>query len=599
MRWLVGGVVAVLLWGGSGAAVAARQDEIPADVVAGRDYPVAKSGVAGGELCDLVLGGRRVGGCAGGSPLTGSLRVEPDHPRGSQTLVCRGCWEVPPPRPDEPDVPRPTTVPSEPSEPPTSSTSDEPSESTGPTEPTESTEPTEPTGGVARHREGLWRQPEVVLGTVTVLPPPVTPTTGGGEPALATLSPHWWVAPAVIGLLACALLAAWLILRRRFGDPPDPPEDPPVPDTPPPAAADEDADDGDDGGRPVRVFLTPASLPGVPLPAGLSLAPNSPYLLAVDIGALPGAGPETVPLTVVAFDSPTPTLGGEDVQEVRLTGAAAGRLDFPLHTPPEPERLRWRCGLYCHGVLLQSFVVEADVGQPGGWHVHRDHVTGLDPATLTGIEPHELSLMVDELAVHAFLADARTAVTAPVPAGAAELPPREAGTDRRAMARTLGPLARQGLTLWTAIRPPVDAAVRARGLDPEPLWRRLAGEARVQVAWPRGRTCPLPLGIVYDYPLDEVDPAELGLCERYLADLDAGETPACLSGECVSASPAVVCPAGFWGYRLRLSCANQECTCKCMGANLSILPRIEESISRSTKEGEFTRSSERDSTKRV
>lgn len=590
----------------------AQPDVIPAEISVNVSYDIVRSGVVGDPNCRLLLGGTDVGGCETGEPLRGRLRAPAGYPPGSQTLICRNCREASPP----------TTVPTVPTDEPIimpdltgldietaanilddlgwDGDFNNTQEDSEPEQYDRIVEQTPPAGAelapdelvsLVFGREPVVEIPtccgfrrvhraEVVLGTITVLASGATPTAltaptaptpspsetgvddsvGQPEPAAGT----WpnWLLPAMLALLLLIVAISTLFIRRHG---PGPPRDPV--DTP-------DGDAGMPGIRDVRVYLADADTPRQPARRDQPLVPSGAYVLTVEIGPLPGAE-LAVPLAVVVFDGPTRVLTASPVREVRLSGAAVPPIGFELRTPSQPSGFRLRCGLFCRGVLLQSFVVDATVGPrgtPGGWRSDRDYVTsfGLDPRALTGLVPHELSLMInhstpDEHGVYAYFGNRRVAMTGRIPSGhiraQQELAHRmyeSTGTARYDLTRLaplLGALARVGADLHSMLMTSIDPALEQRQEDPGQLWDELRGPARVQVAWPQGSACPLPAAVVYDFGLSEdVESANTVLCRYFFDDLNQRSQIRCLAGGCLSTSDEVVCPAGFWGFRLLLGC---------------------------------------------
>ncbi|MGW4130725.1 CHAT domain-containing protein [Amycolatopsis japonica] len=535
----------------------AQQDAIPSQVHPGSAHDIVKYGVAADEDCMLYLGGEPSAPCSGPSrgPLRGRLAVGSGQPPGPTELHCQPCHRVGAPSTSTRKPPTTTTGPVTTSESPVTSP---PATFTSPIVEESSAEPSSksPTG-YARRPAGT----RILLATVTVLA-----TSGTAQPTpapsventtLLDLPRQTWLAILAGLLLAAAALAGLCFVRRRGDKPP--------PSQPPTGLAEP-------GIRPVRVGIS--DLAGGPAPSDVPLTPDTGYVLWVDIGELPGAdATRWVPLDVVTFDSTPaglrPMVAGTPNRRVRLGAGDTGRVVFDLRTPVRSARRRLRVGLYCRGVLWQSFAIEADVGLPedgGGWRAERDYVAGygLDPSLLDTAAPHALSIMVnhntaDEHGIHVFFADGAVAMAAGIPAAHLDrLQGRARDLYRRLEAvqgsldSALGALALHGRNVYTAIRPRIDPALVRAGLDPVPLWQRLRDRVRVQVIWPDGCAQPLPAAVVYDFPLAEVGSAELRACRAFFDDLNARVEPRCFGGRCLSDSDTVVCPAGFWGFRLLL-----------------------------------------------
>jgi hypothetical protein len=420
---------------------------------------------------------------------------------------------------------------------------------------------------------------EIEIATVTVITAAeITATTtppGSAQPETGSSG-----IPGVLGLVALlvgvAAVAAgigWFV-RSRSGPGGPPPDQPELP-----------TGGGLPGIRSVRVGFSDGT--GRPIRSDQPLQPGRRYRFWVDIGELPGAAAAllTVPLQVVLFDGQAarrdPLILDQPHQEVLLSGSEVGRINFEIRTPEQPQQLRLRCGLYSRGTLLQTFAVTANVapaGQPGGWRADRDYVTsfGLDPAVLSETQPHALSLMINhnapgEHGIYAFFGERQVVVTSQIPAGQIEWLQQRArtlyaeanatGWDHAQLPRLLAALALHGWNVFTAIQPHIDPWLKQRGHEPAAVWDELLRPARIQVVWPADCAQPLPAAVIYDYPLTEIPAAEFRLCAHYFADL-GHRPPRCLNGKCLSASDRVVCPAGFWGFRLE------------MGSPLSLGPRL-------------------------
>jgi hypothetical protein len=583
-------VAALTTWAG-----ARQPDELPDKVVPGRSYRLVQNQLIGDVGCRLWLGGVDVGACAG-RPLSGRLEVQQSHPRGSQKLFCRACRRTPvtttPTELPSTSFPPPVTEPSTTTPPPTSST--------GPREikmpdlvglpekealdrlrelgwngpwSTRSVDAGSDQLSIVQSQKpaigvllkvtapvevdiggppiGLRRQPlelEIEIATVTVEPPEITTPGGSLVPALV----------ALLIALAAAAGGIGLLLRSRSGG------GPPSDRSEPPTGA------GVPGVRSVRVGFSDAS--GRPVSSNQPLRPGRSYRFWVDIGELPGVVARViVPLRVVLYDPDLPILDRSS-EEVALSTSAVGRIGFTFRAPVGSRRLRLRCALYCRGVLLQSFAVAADVlppNQPGGWSSDRDYVTsfGLDPLALSEMKTHALSLMInhndhDEHGIYACFGDHGVQVSAPIPANhVAELQRRArllyadtgaAGWDQAKLPQLLGALALHGWSVFTTIQTYIDDALRDRGYEPGRVWDELLRPALVQVVWPAASAQPLPAATIYDYPLAEISSEEMVLCSHYFADLRARQRPRCLNGRCLSGSDWIVCPAGFWGFRLEM-----------------------------------------------
>jgi hypothetical protein len=389
------------------------------------------------------------------------------------------------------------------------------------------------------------------------------------------------------------------------GPPPGPPYDP-VPSGGPPE-------------RWVTTGIAAPTAPGTPLDPARRLAPDAAYLFWLQIGArvagslddeplrldLPADATPGTRVTVAVFGYPdeitVDAAPGEFVlrQDGRLEvsrqpdGRPAGgtRLFVPIHTPARDGRHRLRCNLYCRGTLLQSRVVELDVGPPGpgtsATIVDYAVDTTLDPENLARIRPLTLSVFVNDSGngTHGFRFFSGSA--APVTGDAlltegalqdtidrvrADL--REAswghrgeyatGTTFRYDRRHPGDagadiirLARTGYLLWTSIGGEVAEAAGQGPPEQAPI-RWLADRMRrpgtVEIASKVSSRLVVPATLFYDHPLDQR--YDLGLCPVALAAIKAGADLAgepCFQGDCPSyGDESVVCPSGFWGYRHEL-----------------------------------------------
>ncbi|HWH00154.1 MAG TPA: hypothetical protein VNV66_12720 [Pilimelia sp.] len=377
--------------------------------------------------------------------------------------------------------------------------------------------------------------------------------------------------------------------------------------------------------RWVSTGVADPAAPTRPLPPDRRLAPDTPYLFWFQVGrpvpgsleAAPGrlrlpadAAPGTR-LTVALFGYPDEILpaAGADRGELVLGGdgvvvvhrqpdgrpAGGQRLYFPIRTPHRAGRHRLRCSLYGNGTLLQSRLVELDVGPPGpGACVSTlDYAADVrldQQAELAAIPPVTLSVFVNdngggthgfrflaggggpaaELKGEAVLGEgelqdlvtrARDALRQASWGEPGEHRPGTPFRYDRAVpvdwARDLVRLAVTGYVLWTTIGGELAEAAQQAPAAQAPI-RRLAEHLRcpgvVEVAGKASSRLVVPAALFYDYPLDQG--LDLRLCPTAAEALrhggDLAEQP-CFRGACPAYDDrAVVCPGGFWGYRHEL-----------------------------------------------
>lgn len=554
---LVAALMIGFVAGMSGAAATAQPDELPVSVAVGRDYSVVQNQLVGVDGCRLLLGDIDVGACSG-VPLRGTMHVSATHPLGLQRLVCRRCRWAGPDGGDQSgsQVTVTTTT--------TGRATSRPG--SGPTTiPRPSSKPSSavPPPGFARQspssEDSAGRHEQQPTGTDIDI----------GMVAVVPASIDVWLFAIVLGLFAIALGLGWMLWRRfHSGNSSSPPD-----------RSSPDSDGELSGIRRVRIGLSGPDDSTMDVQPDRPLLAGRRYRLWIDIGALSGQA-SAVPVQAVLFDS-DPVRAGQlfaqrPLRSLSLDTAEIGRVGFELQTPSEPQRLRLRCNLYCAGALLQSFVVTVDVDvalaqRPGGWAYKRDYVSsfGLDPAVLGESKPYSTSILINhnpsgEHGVYVFCADRMVQLTGLIPAGQISWLQRRAralytqvndiGFERQDLPQALAALALHGLNVLTAIQPHIDPWVVDRGENPDLVWKSLLGPGRVQVVWPADCAQPLPVTLIYDYPLAEIPSSEFQLCAHFMADLEAHEPPRCLDGQCRSGSDRIVCPAGFWGFRLDIGC---------------------------------------------
>jgi len=254
-----------------------------------------------------------------------------------------------------------------------------------------------------------------------------------------------------------------------------------------------------------------------------------------------------------------------------------------------------RCNLYHENFLLQSRVITAKIrplrrSELDALRAEVDYslTTSLDPALVSSIPGHSLSVLIneDDDATHGFyyyggaelsrnirvdkgdlgilLDNARAALrTASWGSGGtwvntAEYRYGTADPDKRLslLRNDLGDLARSGARLWDRLAR--DLSGSANSDDPRTLENRLRETmrqpGRVQVVGRRNTRLVLPAALLYDYPLDDpLQEPELcgpGMEVVQSGDVDAIAAHPCFNGQCPGYNDlATVCPGGFWGFR--------------------------------------------------
>jgi CARDB len=449
------------------------------------------------------------------------------------------------------------------------------------------------------------------LDTAPVTVPPLPPADEGSD--------FPW--PIVIGigalLLAAAGIVGWQLARRSRVPQPEPT---------PRGAEPEPIEPG--GEEPIvlpraeRVVNTGFSSEwgsGTPLPPNVSLVPSTSYLFWLEIGGLVAGSIEETPtelppglaadaeLTVAVFalDDNLALANGADVGELRLRADGATvthpaarevavppgskldlrRLFFRVRTGDRPGTGRLRCNIYYRQVLVQARLITAEVRTAstridGALRSVVDYnvAPSLDPARLAQLEPHRLSVLVNESSdgTHDFYFLGQEAFKSSASFQGQEL--------QNLISSARGVLRRAA---WGDLGEWVDGkAYRYEGFDLERLQldlvrfalsgyrfydaiiNRLAGgyddvaplatlmlqPGLVQIASKESPGHVIPAALIYDYPLDtSATLEEYELCSTAAAALvnerPLADTP-CFRGECPNrAAATVVCPSGFWGYR--------------------------------------------------
>ena len=303
-------------------------------------------------------------------------------------------------------------------------------------------------------------------------------------------------------------------------------------------------------------------------------------------------------VALFGFEGELRPVAGSDVGELRLVGGGravvvgpagellgASRLFLPVDTPGRPGRYRMRCNLYCRQALLQSRIVEVEVGvgeRPAGRPVLSSEldfavVSELRPEHLLALEARTLSLLVNDngngthgfrffagrefkhdtiltgVALGASLEQARAGLRLaswatpdePTRQEFAALAYRYEHPTPDVLAEDLTTLARSGFTVWDVL---VD---QLSGGDVADLVERMRAPGVVEVANRQSLDLLLPAACLYDHPLDVLED-RLTVCPAFVAA--RGVTPLagtpCFQGRCPSYDdPTVVCPSGFWGFR--------------------------------------------------
>lgn len=275
----------------------------------------------------------------------------------------------------------------------------------------------------------------------------------------------------------------------------------------------------------------------------------------------------------------------------------AKRLFFPVRTSPREGRQRLRCSLYHANALVQSWLITAEVrggtsprtgGGADPQERDRDFVLSrsLDPDHLTGMQPQTLSLMLNGDAdthelrffgeggfkassvfgAHALderLGDVRRVLRRVVCGveddGAIPGPYRYGGErDLDLLTGDLVALAIAGFRNYDVMVNRLAAEVPTTGTEEghERLKGLLRGPTRVQVVNKDTAPAAVPAVTFYDRLLDDSTVENKTLCPAFVRALRAGaaleDTP-CFLGDCPDdGNPDVVCPSGFWGFRLYL-----------------------------------------------
>jgi hypothetical protein len=349
----------------------------------------------------------------------------------------------------------------------------------------------------------------------------------------------------------------------------------------------------------------------------------------IDLSKVPAQAVLTVAL--FSFENEIVITPGQDVGEVKINengsvkvqrqpvesiplsaNSPAGFLEdyllFPIRLPDKEGTYRLRCSVYCGQVLVQSYVVSANVKRtsdpvyPEACGQQLDYVLSqslrADHLASINKEPHLLSLMmndngngkhgfrffgndgaerfkddaqIDGQALSHFLYQARAALRR-VSWGNEDEWDGKTGSyrylkedfDEKKLARDLAYLANAGYSIYYGFSQHLNE-------DPDALEALLANPGLIQIALKLSPRAVLPAAVVYDYawnpqlfmPFDNTD---FKLCPSFskaLKEARNGGPPledcVCFHGGCelkqrMIEKPGVnlgpfICPSGFWGYR--------------------------------------------------
>ena len=273
------------------------------------------------------------------------------------------------------------------------------------------------------------------------------------------------------------------------------------------------------------------------------------------------------------------------------------RLFFRIETPPKPGAYQFWCAIYHRQTLLQSRLVHLDVAReprPGAGalvtHVDYSLSESLAAAPFDRLGTHAFSITHGQgSGSHTF-----SFLGLPVTDGSADglgsAVRHQASLDEPFVAKLLQ-FARKAMrqVSWGSTEPWTDTA-RYRYADERRDKQRLAGDllrlarcgyriydaliarftdgdpttatrlatlmrrpGQVQIALHRSARATLPIGLLYDYPLDTGNEHGFELCPEFARYFDAGQpldACRCFAGDCPTAlSLRHVCPSGFWGFR--------------------------------------------------
>lgn len=366
----------------------------------------------------------------------------------------------------------------------------------------------------------------------------------------------------------------------------------------------------------VSLGFAPEDHPASPISENKSLQAGTSYYFWVEIGArvpesltaeneiLPVEKlPANARLDVVLFGNKDGFLVADCSQSIEMSGRAqfrvaqprriAGvtvqlrqrRLFFPIETPWKAGRHRLRCCIYCRGLLVQSYDVEALVEERASVHTDSVQTSHLDYTISSTLSPdslaspdqpeHRLSILFndDGKGGHAFRfvgSDAQYCKSASFDvAEVQDLIDRARGALRSVswgaagawqvgmayryetpatlmrLTPDLARLAIAGFRNYDAMIQRIDAGGRLVELMRRP--------GMIQLALKESARLVLPLSIIYDYRLDADGPLEsYTLCETFVRNVASVEDTPCFRGDCPHRDVddnRVICPSGFWGFR--------------------------------------------------
>lgn len=377
--------------------------------------------------------------------------------------------------------------------------------------------------------------------------------------------------------------------------------------------------------RVVSVGFSGKESIGEPLRSSTPLLPGEEYYLWMAIGApvldsidlkYESLPEEQLPsearlkVALFAFDEGLQITTGSDVGEFQLAGDGTAsvsrqpmsvqdlqniagdsglffqRLFFPVRTSQLPGVYRLRCNIYHEQVLVQSRLIRAHVKRSmnytkGALSSRVDYTLSrtLSPRHIAGLEPHRLSLMLndngngttgfrffgqgefkndasfDGQELEDWLSTARGALRR---ATWGDKEPWQAWKSYRyggppdilKLKDDLINFAIWGYTFYDAIINRLTGGTQAS----DNLRDLMFQPGLVQVALKQSPRFVIPAAMIYDYGLDtNADAGRYSLCPDFIAALkEAGplENSSCFQGMCPArGSATVVCPSGFWGYR--------------------------------------------------
>src|SRR6266540_5845010 len=339
-------------------------------------------------------------------------------------------------------------------------------------------------------------------------------------------------------------------------------------------------------GAPIPGALAPSVLPA-DLPASAELdvalfAPDGGFKVdsAASLGRLKLVGDGTAEV----LQQPGKSYKGVNDETLKR------RLLFPLRAPSTAGRYRLRSNIYCQGVLVESRLIEASVGQaaPAGTTpvaAQVDYVLShaFAARTFGGMQSHQLSVLLNRNAdgnhdfyFHSSASDKK--INRAVTIGGnglndaireerrglrrvtwgdeQEYNPENPQTDRykttpiplNDLRTDLAILAARGCKIYNAVVPKLAD-------DEEALKTLLKAPGVLQIAEIEDIGFVLPAAIVYDYPfrsqLREFNKFDLCpvFAEAFKEKPPLLETR-CFQGACPSrGTRTTVCPSGFWGFR--------------------------------------------------